>query len=99
MDADRLNERCVKLMESPGVKARMWHPAMFWEVGKVDNPRTEDLVRPKVDLDELEVLLSVAAGQRSMRLDALNERWHGRGDFLRRMVQRGDMPLLSRVSG
>lgn len=98
MDAKSLNQRCVSLMQSQGVQAHMWHPGMFWEVGDLDNPRTEDLTRPKVDLEELEVLLSEAAGEDSHCAQSLNERHAGRGDFIRRMVRRGDLPLLSRLS-
>ncbi|HKK13068.1 MAG TPA: hypothetical protein VKA14_00255 [Gammaproteobacteria bacterium] len=96
MDAQTLNQRCVELMNNPDVQHRMWHPRMFWKVGALENPRPGELTSPKVDLEELEVLLASAAHQKSQCLEDLNKRIPGRGDLIVHMVRRGDMPLLAR---
>ena len=96
MDNETVNQRCVELMANPDVQRHMWHPRMFWDVGYLENPQAADLTAPKVDLGELEVLLSTAAHQTPQCLEEVNERHPGRGDLIMHMVRRGDMPLLDR---
>jgi|GEM_PF-668063 len=97
MDAEAINKRCVELMQHPDVQNHLLHPRMFWEVGNLDDPGPEDLTQPKVDLRELEVMLSEYAHQPSQCLEELNAERPGRGDTIRHMVHRGDMPLLMRA--
>ncbi|HQU15416.1 MAG: hypothetical protein B7Z66_07535 [Chromatiales bacterium 21-64-14] len=94
MEQSALNHRCVELMGHPRVKLQMWHPQMFWYVEK-DNPKPSDLKRPKVDLWELEVMLSAAARERSQAASELNARVPGRADFIARAVRNGQRPLLA----
>lgn len=94
MEQTALNRRCVELMQHPRVKLQMWHPRMFWYVEK-DNPKPADLKRPKVDLWELEVMLSAAARERSQAAGELDARIPGRADFITRAVHSGQRPLLA----
>ncbi|OOG22010.1 hypothetical protein B1C78_15605 [Thioalkalivibrio denitrificans] len=96
MNRDELNRRCVELFQHPDVQLRCWHPRMFWETGMKDNPTPEDLIRPKVDLRELEVLLSESAHVPSECVDELNREAPGRADLIRHMARRGEMPYLQR---
>lgn len=98
MNHEELNQRCVELLKKPGVQHQLWHPRMFWEVGALDNPTATDLTHPKVDLSELEVMLSMAANEPSMCRDEVNERWPGRADFIQRHIRRGERPLLQFAS-
>lgn len=99
MDQALLNRRCVKLFRHPRVRLQMWHAPVFWETDLIDNPRPEDLARPKVDLRELEFLLSAAAMVPSECAPELDERVRGRADFIRRHVRSGQRPLLNRPVG
>lgn len=94
MDKTELNERCVNLFYSPRVQQKMWNPRMFWDIGRNLSPKADDLKSPKVDLVELEVLLSAAAYETSQCADELNAREPGRADFIRRAVQSGQRPML-----
>lgn len=94
MDQNELNTRCVELFQSPRVMQKMWNARMFWEFGRKLNPQAADLTVPKVDLEELEVLLSAAAYVDSQCAAAVNAREAGRADFIRRAVQSGQRPLL-----
>lgn len=94
MDSSELNTRCVELFFSPRVMQRMWNARMFWEIGRRQNPGAGDLTIPKVDPEELEVLLSAAAYVPSECAEALNAREPGRADFIRRAVRSGQRPLL-----
>lgn len=94
MDQEALNRRCVELMQHPRVKLQMWHPRMFWYVNR-DNPKPESLKRPKVNLEELEVMLSAAALEPSQAAAALDARLPGRADFIVRAVRSGQRPLLA----
>ncbi|MEJ2059267.1 MAG: hypothetical protein P8Y64_02100 [Gammaproteobacteria bacterium] len=96
MDARELNQRCVALFQNPDVRNHFWHPRMFWEVHGQDTPSLDDLTEPKVDLMELEVLLSESAHVESVCADALEQREPGRATLIRHMLHRGDMPLLHR---
>lgn len=97
MDAGELNRRCVSLIQEPDVLLRMWHAPMFWDVGTLDDPRPEELSRPKFDLYELEVVLATAALQPSQCAAEVNAREPGRADFIMRQVRRGERPLLRRA--
>jgi hypothetical protein len=77
MNREELNRRCVELFQHPDVQLRCWHPRMFWETNMKDNPRPEELTRPKVDLRELEVLLAESAHVPSECADELNRRIRG----------------------
>mgnify|MGYP006272362123 FL=1 len=94
MNQEELNDRCIKLLRSQGVQNQMWHPRMFWEVGALDNPTSQDLTRPKVDLSELEVMLATAANEPSLCRDEVNARRPGRAEFIERHIRRGERPLL-----
>jgi len=61
MEHAELNGRCIELFERPRVRNHMWNARMFWELGKAHTYTRDDLIHPKVDLCELEVLLSAAA--------------------------------------
>jgi hypothetical protein len=98
MDSQELNKRCVDLFHSPRIQTRLWNPRMFWEVGLKQNTTPEELTDPKVDLCELEVMLSAAAYEPSQCAEELNEREAGRADFIRRAVQSGQRPLLRRAA-
>ena len=99
MDQEALNERCVSLMQNRDVLLHMWHPRMFWEVGSLDNPQPRDLLKPKVDLCELEVMLSAAAHVPSMCLSELEQRSPDRAHTIVHMIRRGEMPFLDRPEG
>lgn len=96
MNARELNQRCIDLFQNPDVRNRMWHPRMFWNVHGQDAPGNDALREPKVDLMELEVLFAEAAHVSSVCADELERRQPGRCGFIRRMIRRGDMPLLHR---
>lgn len=96
MNEQELNERCIQLFQNPDVRKRMWHPGMFWNVHGQDTPTTDQMREPKVDLLELEVLFAEVAHQPSLCADDLNRREPGRAEFIRRMIDRGDMPYLHR---
>ncbi|WP_019625297.1 hypothetical protein [Thioalkalivibrio sp. ALJT] len=98
MDQQELNTRCVTLFQSPRIQTKLWHPRMFWEVGRKLNTAPDELTQPKVDLCELEVMLSAAAYEASQCADTLNQREAGRADFIRRAVQSGQRPLLRRAA-
>jgi hypothetical protein len=98
MDKTELNKRCVELYNSPRVKNMMWHARMFWNFGSKLNPSDADLTTPRVDLCELEVLLSAAAWTESQCAADLNGRNPGRADFIRRAVQSGQRPILATAS-
>ncbi len=94
MDRNDLNKRCVALFQHPRVSNHMWNARMFWDFGRKLNPAAEELTNPKVDLCELEVLLSAAVFEASQCADELNSRNPGRADFIRRAVQSGQRPVL-----
>ena len=96
MNAQELNRRCVELFHHPDAQNHMWHPRMFWETNQVENPKPEDLQRPKVDLRELEVLLSEVTHQPSECADELEREEPGRVSLIRHMTDRGEMPFLHR---
>ena len=98
MDKNELNKRCVELYYSPRVQNMMWSASMFWNVGRKLNPTADDLSNPKVDLCELEVLLSAAAWSESKCAADLNSRNPGRADFIRRAVQTGQRPLIAHAA-
>lgn len=81
-------------MQHPRVKLQMWHPRMFWYV-KRDNPNPRELKRPKVDLQELEVMLAAAALEPSQAAAELDARRPGRAEFILRAVRSGQRPLLA----
>ncbi|AOU98946.1 hypothetical protein BI364_14150 [Acidihalobacter yilgarnensis] len=91
-----INTRCVELFLRDDVRQFCWHPRMFWVVNGQDAPNARTLVTPKVDLMELEVLLSSAARVPSTCAEGLNDREAGRADFIQRNLARGDMPYLRR---
>jgi len=95
MDQQNLNQRCVDLMQHPRVRMQMWNPRMFWKCTRKLNLTAEELTDPKVDLCELEVMLSAAALEQSQCADELNSRNPGRADFIARSVRTGQRPLLS----
>ncbi len=97
MTEQQLNQRCIDLMQHPDVKKMMWNARMFWHIGnqlavKYD---PEFLAKPKVDLRELEVLLSEAAGEASQCLETLNNEKNQRGDFIVRALRSGYRPYLT----
>ncbi len=94
MDRKALNQRCITLMQHPRVKVQMWHPRLFWYVRR-NNPDPAQLKRPKVDLEELEVMLSAAARESSRIAAALDARNPGRADSIVRAVRGGQRPLLA----
>lgn len=94
MDRKALNQRCITLMQHPRVKVQMWHPRLFWYVRR-NNPDPAQLKRPKVDLEELEVMLSAAARESSRIAAALDARNPGRADCIVRAVRGGQRPLLA----
>ncbi|MDX5333604.1 MAG: hypothetical protein LPK58_06120 [Gammaproteobacteria bacterium] len=96
MNDRELNQRCVELMQNPDVMNHMWHPRMFWETRMKDNPTPDELVDPKVDLLELEVMLAEVAHVPSACAAELERREPGRADLIRHMIRRGDMPFLHR---
>ena len=96
MDQETLNQRCVRLMQHPRVKLQMWYPGMFWDIDDSQDPSPSQLTRPKVDLRELEVMLSAAAYEPSVCAQELNAEQPGRADFIIRAVHHGERPLLSR---
>jgi hypothetical protein len=61
-----------------------------------DAPTTSELHDSKVDLMELEVLFAGAAHVPSVCADDPERREPGRPAFIRRMLDRGDTPLLHR---
>lgn len=91
-----LNQRCVALFQNPDVQRHLWHPRMFWETHMKDNPTPDELVEPKVDLLELEVMLAEAAHVPSVCSTELERREPGRTDLIRHMIRRGEMPYLHR---
>lgn len=100
MTEQELNLRCIQLMQQPQVKNRMWNARMFWHIGNqlVVKYDAEFLAKPKVDLCELEVLLSEAAGEASQCLETLNAEKNQRGDFIVRALRSGYRPYLTPVS-
>ena len=98
MDKTELNARCVELYNHPRVRNMMWNARMFWDFGRKLNPTNEDLTTPRVDLCELEVMLSAAAWCESRCAADLNSRNPGRADFIRRAVQSGQRPILARAA-
>ncbi len=96
MNAQELNRRCVELFHNPDAKLHCWHPRMFWKTNMLENPKPEDLQEPKVDLRELEVMLSEAAHEPSQCADELEREDPGRVTLIRHMMERGEMPLLHR---
>ncbi len=94
MDRKALNRRCIALMQHPRVKVRMWHPRIFWYV-KRNDPDPAQLKRPKVDLEELEVMLSAAARESSRVAAALDARNPGRAASIVCAVRDGRRPLLT----
>lgn len=94
MEPSELNGRCVELFYSPRVRNQMWNPRMFWNIGRIMNPSTDALTQPKVDLCELEVMLSAAAYVDSKCASDLEARRPGRAAFIRRAVQSGQRPML-----
>ncbi|NIR60521.1 MAG: hypothetical protein GWO02_13905 [Gammaproteobacteria bacterium] len=94
MDKEALNRRCVELMQHPRVKLQLWAPRMFWVVDGKDDPVPEDLTRPKVDLRELEVMLSAAAHEPSQAAEELESEEPGRAGFIARHLRTGQRPLL-----
>lgn len=94
MDQDQLNQRCVELFQHPRVKNMMWHPRMFWNIESQLSTKPEAWTKPKVDLCELEVLLSAAAYEESQCAADLDSREQGRAGFIRRAMQSGQRPLL-----
>lgn len=96
MNEKELNQRCVELFQNPDVMRHMWHPRMFWETHMKDNPTPDDLVDPKVDLMELEVMLAEVAHVPSECASDLESREPGRSELIQHMIRRGDMPLLHR---
>lgn len=96
MDKEALNQRCVQLMQHPRVKLQMWCSRMFWDAGDSEDPSPSQLTKPKVDLRELEVMLSSAAYEPSLCANELNAEKPGRADFIIRVVHHGERPLLSR---
>lgn len=99
MDTEALNQRCIELFEKSQGQNHYWHVRMFWHTDRHDNPSPRELTDPKVDLLELEVLLSAATGEESQCAEALEAREPGRAALIRHMVQRGEMPLLRRPQG
>ena len=95
MEKTELNNRCVELFNHPRVRNMLWNPRMFWNYGRKLNPTEADLTTPRVDLCELEVLLSAAAWTESTCAADLNGRNPGRADFIRRAVQSGQRPILA----
>jgi len=96
MNTQELNRRCVELFYHPDTQLHCWHPRMFWETNMVENPKPEDLQRPKVDLHDLEVLLAEAAHQESQCAEELERKEPGRPALIRHMMERGEMPFLHR---
>ena len=96
MDDKALNQRCVALFQNPDVVRHFWHPRMFWETHMKDNPTPDELVEPKVDLMELEVMLSEVAHIPSACAQELEQREPGRPETIRLGIRRGDMPYLHR---
>jgi hypothetical protein len=99
MTEQELNQRCIALMQHPNVKNMMWNPRLFWHIGNqlVVKYDPEFLSKPKVDLRELEVLLSEVAGEPSQCLAVLNEQ-NQRGDFIVRALRSGYRPYLTPAS-
>lgn len=97
MTEQELNLRCIQLMQQPQVKNMMWNARMFWDIGEqmVVKYDPEFLAKPKVDLRELEVLLSEAAGEASQCLAALNAEKNQRSDFIVRALRSGYRPYLT----
>lgn len=98
MDKAALNQRCITLFQHPRVKLRLWHPRMFWKVGDVFNPDPKTWNEAKVDLCELEVLLSAAAFESSECAETVNQKEPGRADFITRQARGGMRPLLKSAS-
>lgn len=94
MDQAALNKRCVELFQHPRVKLRLWHPRMFWKMKDQWNPSPDTWNDPKVDLCELEVMLSALAYEPSQCAAELNQREPGRADFIARQVRGGMRPML-----
>ncbi len=96
MERTDLNRRCADLLcHHPDVKLRMWHPRMFWQTGS-DTPRVDEIMVPRVDLCELEVMLATAAMVDSQCLQELKARDPDRADYIVHPVRRGERPLLRR---
>ncbi|MBU2753091.1 hypothetical protein HFU84_03945 [Acidithiobacillus sp. CV18-2] len=98
MDNQALNARCVELFQNANVKLRMWNARMFWQVGDLFNVPTDKLTQPKVDLCELEVMLSTAALTDSQCAAELDKKEPGRAAFIQRQVREGMRPLLRPAS-
>ncbi|MEW6613492.1 hypothetical protein RG903_00840 [Thermithiobacillus tepidarius DSM 3134] len=94
MDKAALNQRCVTLFQNPRVKLRLWNPRMFWKVEDKLSAKPESWSEPKVDLCELEVLLSAAAYEPSQCAEKVNQQEPGRADFIARQARGGMRPLL-----
>jgi hypothetical protein len=94
VDPKAVNERCVKLFQDPKVRMKMWNARMFWQVGDQMNVAPEALTQPKVDLCELELLLSTAAMVDSQCAAEIDKRESGRAAFIQRQVREGMRPLL-----
>lgn len=94
-DPDALNRRCVELFYHPRVQLSLWSAGLFWILDQ-DVVQPDDLTRPKVDLEELEVMLAATARVPSECAESLDGRRPGRADFIRRAAHRGERPLLSR---
>lgn len=97
MDKEALNQRCIELFSHPRVQQQMWSARMFWDIGHTLTTTAADWTKPKVDLCELEVMLSAAAYETSQCADELNARENGRADFIRRAVKSGQRPMLHHV--
>ncbi|MEJ2632525.1 MAG: hypothetical protein P8011_03365 [Acidihalobacter sp.] len=96
MNEQELNRRCIDLFQNPDVRNHMWHPRMFWDVYGQDAPTTSELHDSKFDLMEPEVLFAGAAHVPSVCADDPEHREPGHPAFIRRMLDRGDTPLLHR---
>ncbi|WP_248886391.1 hypothetical protein [Acidithiobacillus acidisediminis] len=94
MEKQALNARCVELFQNPNVRLRMWNARMFWQVGDQFNVPADKLTAPKVDLCELEVMLSTAALTESQCAAELDKKEPGRAGFIQRQVREGMRPLL-----
>lgn len=98
MNRDRLNERCIALFNRPEIVKLGWFPGLFWEVGKQQLVATtpERLWRPRVDLFELELLLSMSAGEPSQVIDQLSHHAPERVEAITHGVATGVRPWLRR---
>lgn len=95
MKQAELNQRCVELYNHPEVLKKMWAPRLFWETNNNDCAFCKTFTKPKVDLAELEVMLSAVVGEVSVCATSLNQEKPGRADFIKRsIVLLGERPLL-----